>query len=731
MDERVKKLLKRASGSKGDKKKGNGTRNGVSDNAQKLLKLFKEGDKSFSEIADRLGVSTKGVAELAEELCENGYDVSTYEKDEEECLHLGKAEEVDEEAIPFELTGQKMKIMIISEPRMGAYQSQISMLHWLYKEVGEREGIDFAIVAGGLTVGLPTATLAPDIFKGDAKKHKVLTDYVTQHFPRTKKFKTYLISNRRELAAKMERGVNILKTVAEKRDDLAYFGDLSKTFDVRGVRIKIVSAWDDNSPKGLSYGLQKIVDNLSEDPAPHIIVAGGMHERCELSDYGENGIAIFGVPSLHTQMKRQLRRGVRPRLGCLILELDFNKLEFDKSGALLNLNKGLSAHHINLDKYAQKNDCYLTASDLDTHALKKSERKILKWFVKETAISEGELSRRLNKNKATVNKMVARLEKKTGLKIPLSTEGKRFVFPQVEKTKFKPMPYSYGDVFRFLTKEAGLACTHYGSNQELPDVIRMAYQRAADDGVRRVFHAGDTTEGPAASGYRGHQYDVKFSRMDELEDHTVKEWPRVKVKVDPKHPYLQTSMSTEKETGRPIYKEEWVKEGEVYLQTDIIDGNHDAWAETAIGHKPVRSLALRMPDLLRYLGPADGNISMDGAIVFEGVYNRLTHGGGGLGYTISSKLQKHIASHRRRAVERDKPTVLWFGNWHTNFILFRDELGILLASFKSEDGFHIRLDLVSWIGMNIVGLYSDKDGRYLTRVVSNYCNYRHLGVLNK
>ncbi len=704
-------------------KKSHKNGNGISAEADNLLKLLRTGDQSFKVASVILKISSDKVADLAEQLSNGGYTVNTYSEGGEDYLTLSRAEDVGLEVLPISLTNRKIKIAFISELRIGAFQSQTSLTHWIYKEIFERESVDFAVVAGGLTIGAPTVTLWPDTFKADKKRPRVLADYAINNFPKSDKFKTYIISNRRELAFKMKDGVNLLGLIARSRNDLAVVGDLEKTFDVRGVRIKVMSAWDDNSPKGLSYGLQKIVDGISDSPAPHIVVAGGMHERCELPDYGEHGIYVFGIPSLHSQMRRQFRKGVLPRVGCLILELEFNK------DWTIDLGKSLRADFRNLDDYVVANDCFASVEDLNIQNLSKTSKTLLEWFVKERVISEGELSRRLNKSKQFVKKSIAILEKRGKFKIPFSSDSKRYEFPQIEKKQFRPLPMKYEDVFRLVTKEGGLACTHYGSKHDLPHVIRLAYQDASNLGVRRIFHAGDVTEGPAASGYRGHQNDARFPDMDNMEDYAVAEWPRVKVQVDPKNPLMQTKMVLNKD-GQPTYQEYLVKNGEAWLQTDLIDGNHDCWAKQEIGHRPARTLALRMPELLRYLGPKDGNISMDGAVMFEGIFNRVTHGDGGLGYTISTKLQKHMASHRRRAVHRDKPTVLWFGNWHTNFVLFQDELAVMLACFKSEDEFHLRKDLVSWVGMNIVDLYVDNKN-HLTRVISHYRNYRNLALMNE
>jgi biotin operon repressor len=711
--------------SRGKKKISKELKKPLAKYADELLRRLKINPvQPFKDISFDLDISKEVVAEAADELKKRGYSVAYYSEDGIRYIKLllDKTDDSGLSITPVAIAKRKVKIAFISELRMGAIQSQISMAHWLYK-VFAREEIDFGVIVGGMTIGLPSAVLQPDIFKVDIKEPIGLINYAADNFPKSKGFKTYIISNRRELELTKKVGVNPLAKIAERRDDLAFVGDIQHTFDVRGVRIKVISPWDDNSPKGLSYGLQKITDGISDRPAPQIIVTGGMHERLELADYGSQGIYVYSVASLHTQMRRQARKGVHPRLGCLILELDFDQ------NWVFDIDKGLKAHHINLDEYAVAEDCFKGIGDYVTSRTSNNSKVVLGRVVNDGVVSQGELSRLLNISKGTVRKVVSDVEKEAKVTISFNKASKRFEFKKEEKTSFKPLPIRYEDVFRLLTKSGGLSCTHYGSHHDMPDVVEMAYRDAAALGVRRIYHAGDVTDGPGAGGYRGHQNDVKCLDMDAMEDYTVSRWPDVRIQVIKGRPLMQSKLAINKD-GQLTYQDYEIEEGEVPLQTCIIDGNHDAWAKTMMGHRPVRSLALRLPDRLRYLGPSDGSISMDGSIEEDGVYNRLTHGDGGLGYTLSAKLQKHIASHRRRVGEVKVPTILWLGNWHTNCLLVQDVVGLLLGCFKSEDEFHLRKGLVSSVGMNILELYED-NCRRLTRVISQYRNFRKHSIINK
>ncbi len=685
---------------------------GLPEKARQLLIFLKKEKNSINELSKALDLSSQAVRDLAEDLSTKGYDIRVgrngkdqkrVSRGEDQILTLVRSgEDVFQDALPISVVNKKYKIGLISEIRMGAKQSQISLLHWIYKEVFEREGVDFAVVAGGLVVGKTTPTLAPDVIKSDPNE---LVAYVVNHFPKSNKFKTYVVSGRSELSWKDKDGFDIATAICEKREDLFKAGDLERTFDVKGVRVKVMSPFDDNAPQGVSYGPQKIADNLRDDPMPQILVIGGIHRRSRIP--GRNGMCVETVPSLHTQMRRQARKGVAPRVGYTILELKFNSdWSFDPAA-------GLRASLNSLDAYVNPQDCYGVDFSL-ADKLDDVSKKVLQWFAREPILSEGELSRRLGQSKESVRKVIAALSA-CGYNIPFKSDTKRYEFEMKEKEKFLPSPMKYEEVYQFKTKEAEVSDTHLGSKHDLPEVFQRAYKDAAELGVRRVFNPGDVTDGPGSTGYRGHQNDVKFAGLDDLEDYAVSKWPRVRIKVDPNRPIMVTKLVYNEE-GKFTYQEELIKEGEVWLQTDAIDGNHDEWTYRQNGHSIVRALAARLPEHIRYLG------LLQGAAAVDGIYHRVIHPRGGGGYTLSFRLEKHMAAVRQRG-ETNLPTVVYLGHWHTAYLLFDQRLGMVVPCIKDEDEFHVVLALLPFVGMFVTEVYTNQKGDVMTRVISAYKNY--------
>ncbi|MDO8442743.1 MAG: hypothetical protein Q7S81_00545 [bacterium] len=677
--------------------------------ALKLIALLIKGDCKELFLKTELQMDEITLRDMAQELGESGYNIHVFNKGDENIYTLVRGENVNTEAIPISFLNKKFKIGLISDPRMGSKKSQISLLHGIYKDIFEKEDVDLVIVTGDLVNGKPTTRTLPDALITDPDE---LIKYVVKHFPKTKKFKTYIVSGRAELTWKNEKGVDTVSAICKQREDLRMAGDLERTFNVKGVNIKVSAPFDDNSPMSVSYGPQKMADKLKDDPMPDIFVIGGTHRRSYIPTY--NGMYIVTTPSLHLQTKRQERKAVTPYIGCSIIELNYNEdWSIDLGGG------GLKLHHIGLEKYADPNDCY--GADLASKAkLSQKGQKVLDWFLKEEGftLTKGELARRLGEDKGSVDKIIAEL-KKCGCVAKFDTATKQLHLEVGQKKEFAPTSLNGEEVFVWATKEAGISDTHLGSNKDNPAILRKAYEDAAKARCRRVYNAGDIPEGAGSTGYRGHLYDMRPGcvSLDDLGDYMVANWPKdIMVKVDPKHPMLVSEMINFPD-GKIGYKEKLVKEGSVILQTDAIEGNHDGWAQKTIGTRMVRTLAMRLNQCIRYVGYLVGSVTVDG------IYHKLVHPEGGSGSCLSNVVEKHLKKVRESKESGGLPEIVYIGHYHSAYFLYDTRVGIRMPCLKDEDVFHETHALLPFIGMFITEVFLDKSGKNITRVVIDYRNY--------
>ena len=685
--------------------------------AERLIGFLKKCACEVGFLTKELDMDSHTLYDLAQSLKSKGHDIKVKDIEGNKTFILASGDNFSDEAISIEKVNKKFKVAIISEIRMGAKQAQISLLHWMYKEIFEKQDVDFVVIAGGLVIGKPTRTLLPDAILTDPDE---LINYVVKNFPKSDKFKTYIVPGKGELSwGKNKEGVDIISAICKSRSDLkmaagANEGELEKDFKIKDVVMKVTAHFEDNSPKSVSNGPQNIANRLTKDnknkssPLPDILVVGQTHRRSFLPVY--NGMYIVTPPSMHMQMRRQRARKVSVYVGCTILELNYNQ------DWTIDLGKGgLKVHQFRLDDYVVKNDCY-SVDFSKSKNLGEEEKMVLEWLSSELIINAGDIARRLKKSKETVEKIIEKLVA-CGYAIEFGEATKAYEFKVRLREKFSPLPLKYEDVFVWATKEAGISDPHLGSKEDLPDILKTAYEDAAREGCRRVNNAGDIFDGPGASGYRGHVFDVKCPGLDDMEDYGVANWPKVEVEVQ-KKPLLVTEIVNHP-NGRIGYKETFAKVGsKVFLQTDAVEGNHEVWAWQSIGHKMVRALAIRISNLIRYLGNQYGTAFVDN------IFHVLIHPASSGGEMLSNVVEKHLRGVRESKEDDNKPTVVYIGHLHSAYYLFDTRYGIRLACVKRVDQFHKTHALVPYIGMSISEMFTDKEGRGFTQIIMEYRNYR-------
>lgn len=688
---------------------------GLSLEEQKLLEALVKGTQKVPNLAAKLDMNSRKVFDIARKLRHKGYAIQIHETSER--IALAREGQVLPGFISIEDAAREFTFLVIAEPRFGSKQAQISTLHWIYKNIVDAENVQF-VAAVGLVAGRPTPSMGMDIHKLTSRAQ---IDYVANNFPHSAKgCKTYVISGLREQSWKTKTGLEVARAICSGRDDLVYAGELERTFNVRGVLIKVMEPWDDNSPRGKSYGVQKNAQNISDNPFPNLIIYAGTHVASYLPAY-VNGAGIVTVPSLHQQMTRQRKKAIAPQIGCTLV-----KLFFDKDWKLESVK--VDHRNLGLPELVHEDDYLEELVDVDLRKLEKcipgkeareQALAMLQAFFKQPSRSRGELRRLIGKPQNVVDERIAQL-RKCGFEFESpedSLDTKSITLVRREKETFRAPDVDPEAIFQWKTKEVHVSDTHYVSKEDLPKVVLQALQDAARAGVRRAYNSGDLSDGAGNVGYRGHANDVRTTRMDDIEDYMVANWPRVQLKVDPNRPPVLVTKLFQDEQGRVAYREEFAKDGTVPLQSDIIDGNHDGWAEMAIGHLPGRSVAVRLPEHIRHLG------YMYGSTVVDAVYHKLLHNAGGLGYTMSYRLQAHIGAMRNRQEGENLPKVLSVGNNHCAYALLDgDILAAWIPCFKWEDVFHVTRGLVPWIGSWIFELYAHPNGQW-TRVVLEYRNY--------
>lgn len=162
--------------------------------------------------------------------------------------------------------------------------------------------------------------------------------------------------------------------------------------------------------------------------------------------------------------------------------------------------------------------------------------------------------------------------------------------------------------------------THLASKYDRLDILRYLYERAADEGVNYVLHAGDVTEG--VSGRPEQIYDLKEASYVGQRDYAIDKYPRSEI---------------------PTY---------------MISGNHDLWWIKKCGADIVKDICDHRDDL-HYLGSDCEDMKIGKLKI------RLYHGKGGGAYAKSYKVQKYLDG----IAPDEIPHILETGHTHQAFYM--------------------------------------------------------------
>lgn len=224
--------------------------------------------------------------------------------------------------------------------------------------------------------------------------------------------------------------------------------------------------------------------------------------------------------------------------------------------------------------------------------------------------------------------------------------------------------YNYeGDVVRI----GVISDTHLGSIHENLDLLNAAYETFRREGITRVFHAGDITDGEHMRP--GHEYEIKIVGFDNQVKHVVERYPRV-----------------------------------AGIETILLAGNHDYSFYKHSGADICYQIA-RFRDDIKYVGvlEADTHIrTKTGSVVV-----RLWHPLLGSAYSISYHPQKYVESLPGGA----KPHILVVGNFHkAEWLLYRNVHIIQPGCIQYQTLWMRGKRISAQMGFAIVEFWTNKNG---------------------
>lgn len=211
-------------------------------------------------------------------------------------------------------SGDWYRLGVVADTQFGSRYQQLTHLHKAYR-IFASEGITRVLHAGDLTDG--QSGYKGHEFELFCHGADAQVDYTVSHYPQEPGITTELIAGNHDELHWRKAGVDVCARIAEKRPDINYHGLHGAYLEAGGASIYLHHGAGGNS-YARSYRLQKVIEQMSPDQKPNILLVGHYHTQCYLPGY--RNVYAIQLPCLQSQTPYLKRRGLYPELGAVIFE---------------------------------------------------------------------------------------------------------------------------------------------------------------------------------------------------------------------------------------------------------------------------------------------------------------------------------------------------------------------------------------------------------------------------
>ena len=245
--------------------------------------------------------------ELLEELGRRGYTSTKIDIIEDAEYRF------PEPMTPFE-------IGVVSDTHLGSQYQQITFLKDFYRKCAERK-IRKILHAG-------------DLVEGNGKQYRgqmyemfihgadAMVKYAVNNYPKEKGITSYVIGGSHDESYWKNEGYDILKAISGQRKDIKYLGMHGAYLKLGNINVYLMHGTS-GVAYARSYKMQKIIEQISPQNKPHILLLGHYHVANHLPMY--RNVEGFQLGCFQSQTPYLRAKGLYPTLSALILRIYRNK----------------------------------------------------------------------------------------------------------------------------------------------------------------------------------------------------------------------------------------------------------------------------------------------------------------------------------------------------------------------------------------------------------------------
>lgn len=269
---------------------------------------------TIGELSEKIDKSIGTIEKWLDDLSSDGYNIT----------QQGDKYKLSTNILPSETRVDRLtdkthlKIGIISDTHLCSTCQQLTHLNHFY-DICQDEGITDIYHAGDILAGV-------GVYPGQDEEifehtEDTQIDYVVSCYPQREGITTHVIAGNHDLVFLKRRGSDPVRQIANRRDDIDYLGAYSAWIRLTQQCLLYLLHPDGGICYADSYTVQKLIESFEGGRKPNITVMGHYHRYCIINSRNVYGVLGACFESQTTFLRR---KKVHPRIGGIILEINFN-----------------------------------------------------------------------------------------------------------------------------------------------------------------------------------------------------------------------------------------------------------------------------------------------------------------------------------------------------------------------------------------------------------------------
>ena len=233
------------------------------------IKCLIKKQKSFIEICNELQLKDYEVIGLIGLMKQDG-ELIDYVNGE--LIRLKTPPKIND-VYQVEASSSHIPLLLISDTHLCSKYDRLDILRYLYAKADER-GVKHILHSGDFTDG--RSNRPEHIYELREPSYEGQVDYCVEKYP-TFDGKTYVISGNHDDWWYKSTGSEIVKAIANRRDDIVYLGSDVADMKIGKLKVRLFHGKGGNA-YAKSYKVQKYLDSIPLEERPHILQTGHIHQ---------------------------------------------------------------------------------------------------------------------------------------------------------------------------------------------------------------------------------------------------------------------------------------------------------------------------------------------------------------------------------------------------------------------------------------------------------------------